>query len=538
MAERPSAWPWRRTPASSAEPFSAEFLALFAASPDGQALISEAGGILAANPALARLAGPALPLSPGLPVARLVAGPDRDALAAHLAAARSGQRDLRPLHAAPADPAAPADTAWGLLARRVRQTRSRPGTLLLLTVTDRTEQQRAAQRLAASARLETVGRLAGGIAHDFNNLLTAILGAAAAAREAGLNADAASEVAQIEDAARRGATLVRQILAFAQRQHLLPQVLDLRLAVEETAPLLRRLLGKQIGVELALGAEGPLVRIDPAQLDQVLLNLAANAREAMPDGGTLRIALDRAVVLRREGDGPEALPPGRYAVLEVADNGRGMPPEVQARLFEPFFTTRPERGGTGLGLATVQGIVAQSGGQIVVSSRVGEGTTFRIHLPRFEGSAKGLTAPAAAASRDAPPASRAPSAPAPGPRARTLLLVEDEAPLRRLSERILQRAGFPVTVVDCAEAALDWADSAAEAPAILVSDVAMPVMDGISLARRLRERWPRLPVLLLSGYAEAVLGADLEAAGLAFLPKPFSPGDLVDAVRRAAADCR
>ncbi len=381
-------------------------------------------------------------------------------------------------------------------------------------MTDRTEQRRAAQRLAASARLETVGRLAGGIAHDFNNLLAAILGAAAAAREAGLTPGAAAEITQIEDAAQRGAALVRQVLAFARQQRLEPRVIDLRRALEDAAPLLRRLMGRRIAVELALEVEAAPVRVDPAQLDQVVLNLAANAKEAMAEGGRLRIALSRAVVLRQEGEGPEALPPGRYAVLEVADTGCGIPPEVLPRLFEPFFTTRPERGGTGLGLATVQGIVAQSGGHVTVLSVPGQGTCFRIHLPRAE-----MPAPEAA-----PVPQPAPTAP---PADRPLLLVDDEPALRRLSARLLERAGYAVQVADCAETALEMMEAEAAAPLALVSDVAMPGIDGLALARRLRARWPGLPVLLLSGYAESVLGEDLAGAGIAFLAKPFAPADLV-----------
>ncbi|MBY0330425.1 MAG: response regulator [Acetobacteraceae bacterium] len=499
-------------------PLAAAFRAVFEASPEGHALLDAEGRILLGNSALARMAGAAVPVTPGAPVERLVAPPARAALLAHLAAARAGEAP--PLHAAPADPAAVADAEWALQARPVLA--GGPGAappLLLLAVTDRTEQHRAAQRLAASARLETVGRLAGGIAHDFNNLLTAVLGAAAAARDAGLNDAAAAELAQIEDAARRGAGLVRQVLAFARQQPMRPRVIDLRQAVEDSAALLRRLMGRRIALELAMEADAAPVHVDPAQLDQVLMNLAANAKEAMPEGGRLRVTVGRAVVLRREGEGPEALPPGRYAVLEVADTGFGIPPDVLPRLFEPFFTTRPDRGGTGLGLATVQGIVAQCGGQIAVASTPGEGTVFRIHLPRVDALPEAVPAAAVA------PVTAAPMMPSRGTGA--LLLVEDEAPLRRLSARVLERAGYQVRVAESAEAALELLEETAEPPVALVSDVAMPGIDGLALARQLRARWPGLPVLLLSGYAEAVLGEDLAGAGMGFLAKPFDPAELV-----------
>jgi two-component system cell cycle sensor histidine kinase/response regulator CckA len=239
----------------------------------------------------------------------------------------------------------------------------------------------------------------------------------------------------------------------------------------------------------------------------------------MPRGGTLRIATGHQVVLRPEGEG--ALPPGRWVVLEVGDTGRGIPPEVLPRLFEPFFTTRLDKGGTGLGLATVQGIVAQSGGHVTVESRVGEGTVFRIHLPR---QAAVAASAAKAAGGNQPIAEPAPRAP--------ILLVEDEAPLRLLGTRLLERGGHPVLAADSAESALALVE-AGTVPALLVSDVAMPGADGVELARRLRRRWPALPVLLLSGYAEALLDRDLAGEGFRYLAKPFGPAELLQGVAAA-----
>ncbi len=509
----------------------ADFLRFFEAAPDAQALLDAEGRILAANPALARLAGPAVPPYRGLPVGHLLAPAARPALAGRLAAALSGVPGPAPLHAAPADPAAPPDAEWVLRCRALRGRGTQPPRLLL-DVRDRTEQRRAAGRLAAAARLEAVGRLAGGIAHDFNNLLGAVLGAAEGMRAAGwLAPAAAAELGTIEDAARRGAALVRQLLAFARQQQLQPRVLDLNAAAEGLAPLLPPLVGGRVRVELALETPGRRVRVDPTQLDRVLVNLAANARDAMADGGgTLRLTTGRAVVLRPEGEGVQTLPPGRYVVLEVSDTGTGIPPEALPRLFEPFFTTRPDRGGTGLGLATVQGIVAQSGGHVTVSSRPGEGTTFRIHLPRYEGDE-----PAGPASAPTEEATRRAPAPPDAMRATGhILLVEDEAPLRRMVERLLARAGRTVAAVDSAEAALALVEGEGPPPAALVSDVAMPGMDGLALARRLRSRWPALPVLLLSGYAEVTLGEDLEGQGIRFLAKPFEPAALVAAVAELA----
>jgi two-component system cell cycle sensor histidine kinase/response regulator CckA len=508
MAER-SPW-WRR-----GTPPDAAFRRLFEAAPEATALVSAEGLLLAANAALRRMAGPALPLRDGIPAAALLAEADRAKLAAALAAPQA----ILPFEARPADPSAPEDACWQLVLGPVEASDA-----LLLRVTDVTLARRAEARLAGGSRLETVGRLAGGIAHDFNNLLTAILGGVEAARGVGLPDAALVELDQVQAAARRGAELVKNLLAFARQQTLLPRVVALNEVVAGTIQLLGRSLSGRVVLEFALEQPGRLVKVDPAQLGQVVMNLALNARDAMPEGGRLRIGTGHRLVLRPEGEGRASLPPGRYAVLEVADSGQGMPPEVMARIFDPFFSTKGS-GGTGLGLATVQGIVAQSGGHITVESTPGQGTCFRIYLPRHEGEAPAeapvVVAPAAAA-------------PVLAAAARPLLLVEDEAPLRRLAERALTRAGHAVLVAEDAEQALELMEGA-EQPAALVSDVSMPGMDGLALARQLRQRWPGLPVLLLSGYAASTIGSDLESEGILFVAKPYAPADLLAAVGRAMA---
>jgi two-component system cell cycle sensor histidine kinase/response regulator CckA len=392
---------------------------------------------------------------------------------------------------------------------------------------------------ASAARLQAVGALAGGIAHDFNNLLTAIAASAEAVLARSAEEEARADLQQIMDSAGRGAALVRQLLAFARQQALQPRVVELNEAVTAVGAMLRRLLGRGVQLDFALEEPGRRERIDPTQLDQVIVNLALNARDAMPDGGRLRIATGHALVLRPEHAGTERLPPGRYAVLEVSDTGRGIPAEVLPRIFEPFFTTRRERGGTGLGLATVHGIVRQSGGFVAVESAEGRGTTFRIWLPRHDGPAEGAAAQGTACPVTAIPPRPCPVvagtggctvSPAPGA-AGEVLLVEDEAPLLRLAERALTRAGFRVRSAPSAEDALAMMEGAAE-PAALVSDVVMPGLDGFDLAARLRARFPRLPVLLVSGYAESALGRDLEGEGLRLLPKPYRLEELVGALRR------
>ncbi|MBW8269261.1 PAS domain-containing sensor histidine kinase [Caldovatus aquaticus] len=528
------------------------FRALLAADPSGVAVLDPAGRLVAANPALERLlagAGDAAlrALREGGPAAALFAPEHRAALEARLAAVAAGRAG-----AAAAGPAAgdgdapplelrlaPAAFAPGQAGRVVevecRPLRRREGVVegVVLRVADATPRLRLEARLARAGAHEAVARLAGGVAHDFNNLLTAVIGGAEAALAHRPAEPVAAELRQILDGAQRGAALVRRLLAFAGRQTLQPRVLALNDAVRGVAGLVRRLVGDRVRVELALEEPGRWVRVDPVQLDQALLNLAANARDAMPEGGTLRLSTAHATLLRpqREPGAAEPIPPGRWVLLEVADTGHGIPPEVLPRIFEPFFTTRRGQGGTGLGLASVQGVLRQSGGHVTVRSRPGEGTVFRLWLPRHEAEAE-------AARGGAGPAAAGPGAPAAAAPAGPVLLVEDEAPVRRLAALALRAAGFAVRPVEGAEAALAALDAEGadpRPPAALVSDVSMPGMDGLELARRLRARFPRLPVVLVSGYAAAALGEDLPAEGLRFLAKPYRPQELVAAVRAALA---
>ncbi len=491
---------------------------LEAASP-GLALLDPLDRLVAWNPELARFAGPTLPLRPELPVTVLVAPEHRDAVALALEA---GRRVEAPLACA---------------GRPMVQLERRPLNLAdlggLLRVTPLAAAQDTANHEVA-ARLQSIGALAGGIAHDFNNLLTAIRGSTEAAMAAGIPAQADLELRQVLESASRGAALVRQLLAFARQQAMRPRALELNGAVGSITELLRRLLGSRVRLAVELEEPGRRVRIDPTQLDQVVMNLALNARDAMPEGGELRIATGHAVVLSPEPLGQETLPPGRYVTLEVADTGKGIPPELMHRIFEPFFTTRREQGGTGLGLSTVHGIVRQSGGFIGAGTRQGGGTVFRIWLPRHDGPADPplpaprLPAPAAA------PAIATPPSPVPPPASRgpgPILLVEDEAPLLKLAERALRRAGFDVLPAASAEEALDLLAGGAPRPLALVSDVVMPGVDGLELAARLRAADPGLPVLLVSGYAEAALGRDLAAERLRLLPKPYGLADLVTELR-------
>jgi signal transduction histidine kinase len=364
-------------------------------------------------------------------------------------------------------------------------------------VRDVTEEQALQEQLLQAQRVESIGMLAGGVAHDFNNLLTAIAGFTEFARlsvEAGESPD--TDLAQVQAAVERARSLTGQLLAYGRRAIVHPRPVDLGAAVEAMSPMLGRLLGEHIEVRTERGERAVAV-LDPGQLDQVLVNLAVNARDAMPSGGHLRIATGRTGTA------------SGTAWLEVQDDGVGMDPDVVERIFLPFFTTKERGRGTGLGLSTVYGIVTQAGGTIRVTSQPDAGSTFRVEFPAAE--------PAAAeAIAAAPPDVTAWAA--------SVLYVEDEELVRRVGERALARAGFAVSAAQTAAEARQLADR--QRPDILVTDVVLPGgVDGITLAEGLRDRWPSLPVLLVSGYSER------EPPDWApLLAKPFEPNQLAGAV--------
>jgi len=415
-----------------------------------------------------------------------------------------------------------ADGSWRTLASTAGVYEDEKGERrIIVTSRDITLQRELEARLARASRLESVGRLAGGISHDFNNLLTAILGAAESAR-LGLPADSPAQVelAEIVAATGRAADLTRQLLAFARRQPVEPVVFDLAEDLREMEPILRRLLGASI--QLSVGTDGApaRVRADRSQIEQVMLNLVVNARDAMPGGGALRISLERRTLDRdtaeRETDGDA----GPFVVLEVSDTGVAMEPDVLERIFEPFFTTKDVSEGTGLGLATSYGIVRQSGGFLTVTSERGRGTCFRVYLPECQD--------------EMTPAARAPERPADPPRvsrgAETLLLVDDQPDVRRVVARALRAHGHAVVEMGDGEEALRWAAEHLEEVDGVVSDVVMPRVSGPALVERLRERRPELPVVFLSGHPDEE-GALTRAPRTRLLQKPVSADDLARHVR-------
>ena len=376
---------------------------------------------------------------------------------------------------------------------------------------DITERKALEGQLRQAAKMEAVGRLAGGVAHDFNNLLTAISSNASLALTAlGNGQEIREELGQIKQASERAAALTRQLLAFSRKQMLQPAVLHINEAVKEASTLLARLIGEDIELVTVLDDDTWSVVADAGQLTQVVMNLAVNARDAMPNGGTLTITtgnidVTAALTARRRG-----LRPGAYAVLTMRDSGTGMDPVTQERIFEPFFTTKEQGKGTGLGLATVYGIVKQSGGYIHVVSEKGRGSTFWIFLPRAND--KEAAAPVA------PPAllKRRTAAGV------TVLIVEDEPQVRGATGRVLRRYGYTVLEAQNGIEALEtWSERGAEI-SLIVTDVVMPQLGGRELVRRLREQGVTVPVLFISGYAEGATPERTDDTGRSvFLAKPF-----------------
>ncbi|HEU4628462.1 MAG TPA: ATP-binding protein [Gemmatimonadaceae bacterium] len=393
---------------------------------------------------------------------------------------------------------------------------------VVLTASDVTEQRELERRLFQRQKLEAVGRLAGGIAHDLNNILTVVTSYCGVLRaELPAGSPLAQDVREIDAAAARAATLTQQLLAFGRRQVGEARVVDLNRVVQEMQGMLRRIIGEDVVLDVVLAAAPVLVTADPAHLEQVVMNLVVNARHAMPDGGRLAIHVGR-VEYGREGTRRAAsADPGGYALLRVRDTGTGMDELTRARAFEPFFTTRAAGQGSGLGLATVYGIVDQAGGYVALDSAVGRGTTVTILLPPAR-------EPAAEADEPAP----GPTPPAGG--SETVLLVEDQPPVRQVAQRLLERQGYTVLPAASGDDALALVQRHDGPIHLLLTDVVMPRMSGRVLAERLRERRAGVRVLFMSGYATDVLDADgLLQAGAQLLPKPFTPESLGRAVRAA-----
>jgi PAS domain S-box-containing protein len=376
------------------------------------------------------------------------------------------------------------------------------------------------EKYRQAQKMESIGRLAGGVAHDFNNLLTVINGYSRMLLDKqDWDEPDRDSLEEIYKAGERAAGLTRQLLAFSRKQVLAPRTLDVNRVVREMRPMLARLVGEDIEVRLALHAEGGMIHADPHQLEQVVMNLVVNARDAMPGAGTLLV--ETANVVRDESFTPSHpdAPVGRYVMLSVSDSGVGMDETTKNRIFEPFFTTKGIGKGTGLGLAMVQGIVAQSGGHIEVESEPRLGTTFRIYLPSLESAPAGGGEPAVVPAR----VLRGEE---------TVLVVEDQAEVRKYAADVLGSYGYKVIQAESASEALRLCDREPEHMDLVVTDVVMPNMSGRELADRLARRWPDIKVLFMSGYAhDAIASPGALRVGVGFIQKPFSPAQLACEVR-------
>jgi PAS domain S-box-containing protein len=412
-----------------------------------------------------------------------------------------------------------ANGAWRVLEATVTDLLADPAVgAFVFNSRDVTERIGLEDRLRQAQKMEAIGRLAGGVAHDFNNLLTVIRANSDFLLEDLEGSDPRrGEAEEIRSAAEHATGLTRQLLAFSRRQVVQPKVLDPSGVVSHMSKMLRRLIGEDVELVLELEEGGATVLADPGQLEQVVLNLCVNAREALPGGGRVTVT-SRTVTLDLGAASHLGLAPGHYVRLMVQDTGAGIPAEVIDQIFEPFFTTKES--GTGLGLATVYGIVKQAGGEIAVASTPGVGTTLTIHLPTIRLAAA--------------PTVAAPSQAAPARGAETVLVVDDDAPLRRTMRRVLESRGYRVLEAESGAAALELAAGCGEPIHLLLTDVVMPRMSGPELATRMREERPTTPVLYVSGYPDdTITHYGVLAPGATLVEKPFSVDLLARKVREA-----
>ncbi len=484
---------------------------------EGICIVDRAGRIEYANPAFARMMQRSRQQIEGEPIDDLAFSEEDEALLEDMRSKLSRGEAWRGRY----------ESVWPDGCRYVRNATLTPlrkdgGSIrgFVGVIRDVTREVELEQSLYLAQKMEAIGQLAGGVAHDFNNLLTVIAGyAEVLLRDSSETArEAALEVSR---AAERAGALTRQLLTFSRKGRHEPRVIDLNERLRDMRRLLHRLLGEDVQLELRLHPDPVHIEADPAQIEQVVLNLAFNARDAMPEGGRLCIATQEVSVDPAAEEAPGEVLEGRHVVLAVTDSGVGMDAEVQRRVFEPFFTTKQQGKGTGLGLSTAYGVVHAAGGGIRVQSAPGRGATFQLYFPRVEGSPREIVEPMGSTT----PAHA---------RSASVLLVEDEPLLRKLARSVLVEAGYRVMTAADGEEALVAAREAGDAFDALVTDVVMPRMSGTELAARLRERVPDLKVVLTSGYPEREGRVELPAE--VFLAKPFRPDDLLRAIGDALAD--
>jgi two-component system cell cycle sensor histidine kinase/response regulator CckA len=502
----------------------------FRSAPFGLATVGADGTITSANAAFARmiLDGQSVKGEPAVDVlCRSADAETRATVGASLAEVLAGRANVQPVEITVGEGEEFTRRVFMCPLGRGEGTRE----AAILYCLDTTEQKRLEARFAQSSKMEAVGTLAGGIAHDFNNVLTAIIGFSDFLLESHKPGDPAHrDIMNIKQSASRAAGLVRQLLAYSRQQTLQVEVLDLGELVSDYAPLLTRSIGERIELKIATGRDLWFVKADKTQIERVLLNLAVNARDAMPDGG--RITVRTRNVSERECQklGHLGLAVGEYVAIEVEDTGTGISPDVLAKIFEPFFTTKGVGKGTGLGLSTVYGIVKQSGGFVFPESAVGKGTTFRIMLPRYIPEAETETdqAPQKATRKERPATDLTGTG--------RVLLVEDEDVVRSFAVRALRSRGYEVLEAATGAEALEVMQANQGRIDIVVSDVVMPEMDGPTLLKALRRKKPDLKIIFVSGYPNDAFKASLgENEQFAFLPKPFSLPELAAKVKEELA---
>ena len=504
------------------------FMRFFDHTPMAIATVDKSGAIDRANARYAKLAQS---LSPDGAAAKSILAAvkerDRAQLSTAIAAAAEGQGDIAPVEVMLDG----ARERWGQFFVTAVEDDDRDTEAAIVYMLETTERRTLENQINQSQKMESVGQLAGGIAHDFNNVLSAIM----MANDFLLNAHKPTDpsfqdIMQIKQNATRAATLVRQLLAFSRRQTLRPQVLDMGDALSDLTMLLKRLIGEKVKLDFVHGRDLWPVKVDVSQFEQVIVNLAVNARDAMPEGGRLVIKTSNVPAAEVERLHYKGMPAADYVSIAISDTGTGIPPDIVDKIFEPFFSTKEVGKGTGLGLSTVYGIVKQTGGFVYVDSEPGKGTSFRILLPRHH-TEQEVAGPAAVngAGKEAPLESK-PRTDLTGQG--TILLVEDEEGLRSLNARGLRSRGYSVIEASNGVEALEALEEKDGAVDLVVSDVVMPEMDGPTLLKTMRERNPDLKIIFVSGYAEDAFEKSLpKNQQFAFLPKPFTLSQLVAAVK-------
>jgi two-component system cell cycle sensor histidine kinase/response regulator CckA len=498
------------------------------------------GGIVRTNPLFARLFHNVLSVESGdRSIGAVIAERDRGALEAAIAQAARGRGDIAPVDAALA---VEGERSARFYVTAVEE-EERDQEAAIVYALETTAQRELETKLNQQQKMELVGQLAGGIAHDFNNVLSAIIMATDFLLNAHKPTDPSfGDIMQIKQNANRAASLVRHLLAFSRKQTLRPQVLDLGEVLSDLTMLLRRLIGEKVTLDVVHGRDLWPVKVDISQFEQVVVNLAVNARDAMSEGGRLTLRTTNVTAKECERYHAKGMPAADYVLVEVGDTGTGIPEAILDKIFDPFFSTKEVGKGTGLGLSTVYGIIKQTGGFVYVDSALHEGTTFRIFLPRHIASAQ--EAAESAAKLEAPAISgtlaaadqvkRAAAADLTGEG--TILLVEDEEGLRALNARGLTSRGYTVLEAGNGVEAIDVLEKSDKPVDLVVSDVVMPEMDGPTLARELRIRNPGLKIIFVSGYAEDAFQKSLPEHGqFAFLPKPFTLKQLVAVVKEMLA---